>query len=517
MLNYTFKKNKVSSPLYVQLYEFVRTDIMSGRLPADTLLPSKRALSQQLGISVLTVENAYGQLMSEGYIYSRPRRGFFVSDMNPGGYRLNAWQRDAAVSKHAPLPDDVLTRDMAACMTLTDPVFSGEQTTLQEKASTGGKRPGREIIADFSSNSASPDSFPFSVWARLTRQVLSGEQTTLMTNSPSMGLPQLRAAIAAYLRDFRGIDVSPESIVIGAGTEVLHLLLIQLIGAEKVYATENPGYRKLSRLYETYPVKSRRIPIDGSGIIVDELRRHGVDVIHTTPSHHFPTGITMPIGRRLELLGWAGESNMRYIIEDDYDSELRLSGRPIPSLSSIDKSRRVIYMNTFTKTLASTIRISYMVLPPELLERYRERMTFYSCTVSTFEQLTLARFIEGGFYEKHINRMRTAARKKRDLLLKEISSSPLSQISEIHEENAGMHFIIHISAARPDFLQQLAERGVILQPLSWFGEGDSGSYLINYSSVSEATIPEAIHIIAKCASMQHSRTARGSCAPDARR
>jgi len=495
MLNYTFNKETTSAPLYVQLYDFIRSDIMSGKLITDTHLPSKRSLSQQLGISVLTIENAYGQLMSEGYIYSLPRRGYFVSDMNIDEYDAESFDR---LSANIDATSCNTSTALSGSSCYTQAVYTQDSDyAVSEHIYSGNNS--REIIADFSSNSASTDSFPFSTWAKLTRQILSSEQPLLMTNSPSMGLWELRQAISGYLRDFRGIAVSPDSIVIGAGTEVLHLLLIQLIGADKVYATENPGYRKLSRLYETYPVKCRRISIDECGILVDELRQHGADVVHTTPSHHFPTGITMPIGRRLELLGWADESDTRYIIEDDYDSELRLSGRPIPSLYSIDKSRRVIYMNTFTKTLASTIRISYMVLPPELMEIYNRKVSFYSCTVSTFEQLTLAHFIADGYYEKHINRMRTAARKKRDLLLSEISSSSLSRISEIHEENAGMHFIINISGTSPDFTERLVGKGVILRPLSYFGDGDRGSYLINYSSVPEANISEAVHIISDTA------------------
>ena len=225
-----------------------------------------------------------------------------------------------------------------------------------------------------------------------------------------------------------------------------------------------------------------------------------VNIIHTTPSHHFPTGITMPIKRRYDLLNWAVNSN-GYIIEDDYDSEFRLSGRPIPSLMSIDTNERVIYMNTFTKSLASTIRISYMILPNHLMDLYNERLSFYSCPVSNFEQLTLAKFMSDDFYEKHINRMRTASRKKRNMLIKAIKNGPLGRISEIGEEQSGLHFILTVQSkkTKDEIIEECKKRDIniisikLSEPLMYHSNDFTIHFMINYSSIPLDRIDEAVN------------------------
>ena len=221
------------------------------------------------------------------------------------------------------------------------------------------------------------------------REIISEYETALLTNPPCGGIFSLRQAIAQHLKDFRGLDVSPEQIIIGAGTEYLYGLLIQLLGYDKVYGIENPGYLKIHKIYQSNGVKSVPIELDKHGMDMNSLSQSGADIIHLSPSHHFPTGIVTPISRRYELLGWASKKDSRYIIEDDYDSEFRLNGKPIPTLKSVDVMNKVIYMNTFTKSLASTIRISYMVLPTHLANHFYQEMNFYSCTVSNFEQYTL--------------------------------------------------------------------------------------------------------------------------------
>lgn len=246
------------------------------------------------------------------------------------------------------------------------------------------------------------------------------------------------------------MQVEPEQIIIGAGTEYLHGLLIQLLGNHRIYGVENPGYHKIARIYENMKVEYAKISLDKDGISVRELEEKCVDVIHTSPSHHFPTGIVMPVSRRYELLGWAAKSPDHYIIEDDYDSELRLTGKPFPTLQSIDVSDRVIYMNTFTKTLASTVRISYMVLPPTLTEIFYQKLSFYSCTVSNFEQYTLAKFMENGSFEKHINRLRNYYQTKRDAILQVFQKEPLGKYVIIREEGAGVHFLMQIHTEKSE-------------------------------------------------------------------
>ena len=369
------------TPLYEYLYRCIRDDIHRGVLSAGEKLPSRRSLAAHLGISVITVDNAYAQLLSEGYIQAEARRGYFVS----------------AALRTVPAS--------------TQPV-PAERTPQPAE---------RVWLADFVSNETRAEQFPFALWSRLIRELLSAEQETLLKNPPPGGRLDLRQAIAAHLLSFRGLRVDPEQIIIGAGTEYLYGLLVQLLGMDRVYAVEEPGYRKAASVYMSHGARCVPIPMDAAGLRAELLPASGASVAHVSPSHHFPTGRVMSAGRRAELLDWAAAGD-RYIIEDDYDSEFRLVGLPIPALQSIDRAGRVIYMNTFTKTLASTIRISYMVLPEALLRQYRAKLSFYACTVSSIEQATLAAFISRGFFEKHLNRTRSSCRRKRDRLLAGIQS-----------------------------------------------------------------------------------------------
>ena len=264
---------------------------------------------------------------------------------------------------------------------------------------------------------------------------------------------------------------------------------------------EEPGYSKLVKIYESHRVPCRRVLMDHAGISVESLRQQQVQVAHVTPSHHYPTGLTMPISRRYELLAWANEQEGRYILEDDYDSEFRLTGQPIPPLQRIDMQGRVIYLNTFTKTLASTVRISYMVLPEALAEEYAQRFSFYSCTVSNFEQYTLAHFIQRGYFEKHINRMRNDYRNRRDLLLSCIRESKLAGYASIAEEDAGLHFLLELHTELSDELlcQRAEASGVRLHPLSVFYQRPepmaNHQFVLNYSSLSEDAIRRSVQVL----------------------
>lgn len=316
---------------------------------------------------------------------------------------------------------------------------------------------------------------------------------------------ELRRAISNHLKEFRNMEVSAEQIIIGAGTEYLYGLLIQLLGRDKIYAVENPGYHKVAQIYESNGVKHCFIPVNQEGMDVGKLEESGSHVAHISPAHHFPTGVVTPIGKRYELLGWATRDDGRYIIEDDYDSEFRLTGKPIPTLQGIDRSERVIYMNTFTKTLASTIRISYMALPGHLLEEFEKRLSFYSCTVSNFEQYALARFIEGGYFEKHINRMRTYYRSIRDELLAGIRKSPLVFCCRIMEEDAGLHFLLHIDTRLSDeeLLRRAEQSGIRLSSLAEYyckpaADIPVHTFVINYSGLSPEKIPKVVKMLMKC-------------------
>ena len=463
-------------PLYVFLYDKLREDITAGRLRSGEKLPSKRAFARQNAVSTITVENAYAQLLAEGYLYALPRRGYFVSDLG------NLQKPEGALK----------------------PARVSERPARQPAQ--------REWFADFASNQTAPESFPFDTWARISRRVLSERKSELLTNPPAEGVWELRSAIADYLAQFRSLDILPEQVMIGAGTEYLYGLLIQLLGFDKVYASENPGYQKVARIFDAYHVRNLKIPMDAGGLSASYLARTDADVVHVTPSHHFPTGITMPVSRRIEMLNWTKNGGDRYIIEDDYDSEFRMRGRPLPPLCKMEQGGRVIYMNTFTKSLASTIRVSYMILPQPLMNTCRQKLPFYSCTVSTFEQYTLAAFLAEGYFEKHINRMRNVSRKRRDCLLKALGDSELAGRITISEENAGLHFLMNLSLEIPTkvFMERLSECGIRMISLASFmddqmpgpenfghlGDGNpEHTFVMNYSSVPQERIAEAVNRI----------------------
>ena len=308
-------------------------------------------------------------------------------------------------------------------------------------------------------------------------------------------------AIAGYLRQFRAMQVDPEQIIIGAGTELLYNLLIQLLGRDKCYAVEEPGYSKITAIYESNQVRIQRIGIDNAGLSVPELRRGDAQVVHISPTHHYPTGAVMPIGRRRELLRWAAEQPERYILEDDYDSEFRFVGRPIPTLYSTDENQCVVYLNTFSKTIAPSIRISYMILPPRLLERYRRNLGFYACTVPALEQHVLARFISGGHYERHLARMRKEYRERRGAVLEAFRLSPLSQRVTFSEEGAGLHFLLTLDTARSDDeLRRLTSAaGLRLSFLSEYADRPDSvpahTLVVNYAGLSQSHLPEAVHLL----------------------
>ncbi|MBP3632779.1 MAG: PLP-dependent aminotransferase family protein, partial [Oscillospiraceae bacterium] len=313
----------------------------------------------------------------------------------------------------------------------------------------------------------------------------------------------LRRAIADHLRQFRGMAVGAEQIIVGAGTEVLYSLLVQLLGREATYGVEDPGYGKIARIYRACGASVAAVPLDGDGLSVQELRRSGADVVHISPSHHYPTGRVMPITRRQELLRWAQEKPERIILEDDYDSEFRFVGRPIPTLFSVDDSGQVVYLNTFSKTIAPSIRISFMVLPRRLLADFRQKLGFYACTVSAFEQYTLAQFLSGGWYEKHLSRMRKHYRQKRDAVIAALRQSPLSPHAAIAEEDAGLHFLLRLDGAPPDDVLRRAaeERGIRLAMLSDYyqspREAPQHVLVVNYTGIDTEKLPTALARLAE--------------------
>ena len=445
MLTYELKKAP-GVPLYEALYRCIREDILSGALRPGEKLPSKRSLAEHLEVSKITVETAYSQLLSEGYICSREKVGYFVE----------------AVERSAPvrLPPR------------QTPEESPEEPLLDL---TGG----------------GTEQFPFSVWMKLQREVMLDYGEKLLLPMPNTGVAELRRAIAEHLAAFRGLHVNPENILIGAGTDFLYNLLIQLLGRDKPYAVEEPGYGKIRRIYAAGGVRAISAPMDENGVRPDGLENAGV--LHISPSHHFPTGLVTPMSRRLELLAWARERD-GYIIEDDYDSEFRFNAHPMSAMQALDRSGRVIYMNTFSKTLAPSIRISYLVLPDGLMAEFQRRLGFYSCTVPSFEQYTLARFLSRGHFEKHINRMRKFYRARRNRVVQLLKTGPYADRIEILELDAGLHFLVRVDTALPDALltEKLREAGIRVRTLSSYYHDDvhrdSRCLVVNYSALREESL-----------------------------
>ena len=486
MLTLNLEPNK-PQPIYMQIYQYIKNEILLHHLTPGTKLPSKRSLATQLGISTITVEGAYGQLVSEGYIYARLKSGYFVSPVENYRQSMNFFDQQQ-INNNNPQKKNTSSDWEGSII----PQDSKKNSEMNDSTTV----PALHRV-DLSSNSLLAENFPFSTWSRLLRHTISEKQQLLLTQSPTAGVAPLRQAIANHLHHFRGMDISPEQIVIGAGTEYLYELLIKLIGRDKIYCVEDPGYQKLRRIYRDNGACCIALPIDQQGMSVTALNTVSCDVIHISPSHHFPTGIITPISRRYELLGWVA-AGPRYIIEDDYDTEFRLVGRPIPSLFSIDMSNKVIYMNTFSKSLASTIRISYMVLPKPLMEEFNSKLNYLSCTVSTFEQYTLAEFINQGYFERHINRMRNNYKKLRQQLLKALTSHPDHERIKILQQSSGLYFLLQIdtSLSDRDLQARLRQKGLMLQPLQHYYQNRQAApehtFVVNYSSIASTDIHQIV-------------------------
>ena len=445
--------NRGNRSLYEHLYRCIREDILCGTLQPGEKLPSRRALAEHLRLSVITVEGAYRQLEAEGYLFSRPRRGFFVAEV----------ETLPAAAKAAVLPP--------------------EKT--------------REWRLDLKTNRLDAARFPLAVWTRLTRQCLS--DGTFLSPCPHQGLLELRQAIAADLTAYRGMAVSPEQIVVGAGAEYLYLLLSQLLGRETAIAVEDPGYPKIHQVYTAAGARVIPVALDGEGMDMEELRRSGAKAAHLSPAHQYPTGLVTPISRRQALLRWAEETG-GILIEDDYDSEFRFTGRPIPTLQSIDTGGRVIYMNTFSQTISPSMRVGFMVLPYRLLERYRRGLDFYACTVPVLDQQVLARFLSGGYYEQHLSRMRKEYRQRREMVLSAFGQSSFARHVRITDQGAGLHFLMYLETEKSgeELRRKAEELGVRLSFLSEYAEKarvPRHALVVNYAGLEPERLGQAVELL----------------------
>ena len=371
MLTYPMNQRDEKTKYYY-LYSAMKEDILSGVLKKNEKLPSKRALAEHLGISLITVETAYQMLKDEGYIESRERSGYYVTELKLLGKRSDISQR-----KQLELLDAV------------------KQDEMPEKGM-----------------------FPESVYFKMVRTVLNDYRSALLKKSPNEGCAILRNAIAKYLLRYRGIFAQPEQIIIGSGAEHLYSTVVRMFGNDKIYGLENPSYQQIRMVYEGMGAHCEMLQMGKEGILSTELEQTQADILHVTPFHSYPSGVTATVRKRQEYLEWAkagcnqkdedpnGHKFNRLIIEDDFDSEFFMPGKPIDTLYMLDDSQSVIYINTFSKSLSPSIRIGYMILPEKYLEVYREKMGDFSCTVPVLDQYVLAEFIDKGHFEQHLNRVR---------------------------------------------------------------------------------------------------------------
>lgn len=447
-------------PLYHQLYTYIKEEIQSGRLAKNTRLPSKRKLSQYLKISQNTIQTAYEQLIEEGYVVSEERRGFFICDI--------------VHMKHLQLPPEYDER-------------KSKQQSLP-------------IKYDFSYHGVDMSTFPYAVWRKLMKEIINEYDPELLTLGDSLGFYSLRAAIAGYLHQSRGVNCTEDQIIISSGTEILFQSLIQLFDEDSIYGIENPGYEKLNQLFTSNRARFKAIPLDKNGMLPEEIKKSNVNIICITPAHQFPTGEIMPINRRIQLLNWANEANNRYLIEDDYDSEFKYSGKPIPALQGISANGKVIYMGSLSKSLSPTIRVSYMVLPPKLMKKYREKLSYLICPVPLMEQKVLCRFIADGYFERHLNKMRNVYKKKRETLVKAIQN--INCNIEILGADAGLHLLVRIPnhMTEDELISSALKKGVKVYGISKYYYDISypcipPTIIIGYAVLTESEIEKAVQLL----------------------
>ncbi len=448
-------------PIYHQLYSHIKKEIQSGRILYDTKLPSKRKLSVYLNISQNTIQSAYDQLIEEGYITSIEKRGFFVCKI-----------------------------DFLQHLKVNPVLSEGEHPD-------SGK-----IQFDFSYHGIDIPSFPFTIWRRLMKETMNEYDNELLMPGDSLGYMRLRSAIAAYLHQSRGVNCTSNQIIISSGTEMLFQTLIQLFDKQSIYGIENPGYEKLNQLFLGNRADYRAIRIDRSGMQLTEIMRSNANILCITPAHQFPSGQIMPISRRMELLNWANEAENRYLIEDDYDSEFKYSGRPIPALQGLDHNEKVIYMGSLSKSISPTLRVSYMVLPLHLMRKYNEMLSYILCPVPMLEQKVLCSFIENGNFEKHLNKMRTIYKKKRDILVKSIHELDVG--IEILGAEAGLHLLVRVpnGMSEEELISSASDMGIQTYGISKYYldktyQEVAPTLLLGFATIPEESITVAVSLLKK--------------------
>lgn len=443
-------------PLYQQLYDSLVEQIRKGTLRTGDRLPGKRSLASQLAVAVNTVDTAYQMLVAEGYLEVRAKSGFFVLEYT-----------------------GILPRTAESA----------------GKARREESPPESAARFDLSTGAVDTALFPFRTWGRIQKELLyHGE--ALLCHGHRQGDWELRRELAEYLRAYRGVTCDPEQIVVGAGVEYLLGLLAQLLRG-RTAAVENPGYDRPGTILGNNGIPCRCVDIDGSGLDPRALEESGADLCYVTPSHHFPTGVTMPAGRRAQLLRWASGKAGRYILEDDYDAEFRFDMRPLPSLQGMaGPEGRVVYLCTFSKSLAPSIRIACMVLPWELLEEYRRAFGSYSSTVSRFEQQTLRLFLENGHFTRHLARMRSAYKTRMERLAGALEAAFGQEKIRLSGRHTGLHLLLALPGGPGEgrMIEAAMEEGVKIKGLSEYymerrDRCAPNSVILGYASLRDEEIP----------------------------
>lgn len=458
----TIDKNKDANFLYHQLYERLKEIILEGQLKANEKLPSKRTLAEQLDISINSVTNAYEQLLAEGYIYTIERKGYFVETITKFIENNNLSQNN--------LPSDL-------------------KETFTEKN-------GWLSLSHMTSDSST---FPFKKWLKCEQTAIESYQNNLSDMMHPQGPYILRKTICQMIGFTRGVVCEPEQIVISAGTQLLvqQLMVMQTYGT--VFAMENPGYARIHNLVRRMKFEVLPISLDEQGINMEEIKASRANFVYVTPSHQFPTGRIMPISRRIELLNWAAQGDDKYIIEDDYDSEFKYETGSIPSLQSLDRNHRVIYMGTFSKTMLPGLRISYMVLPPELLREYRRVHADSMQSGNSTMLYSLHYFIKSGEYAKHVKMMNHKYESKRKILIKELTNRFQDRI-RIADIPAGLHFLAHFQTEKSyqEIEERVAKQKLEIYTLRRFmlkkdvDESNQKDLVIGFANLKEENIPEAV-------------------------
>jgi GntR family transcriptional regulator / MocR family aminotransferase len=461
--------NESNVPIYMQIYEQIKEKIITGQIPGGSKLPSIRTFSVTLNVSRNTVESAYLQLSTEGYIESKPGSGFISLKLDSMEFLKSA--SDSLVNIKE--PGEIVHR-----------VNSDKHYKY-----------------NFRDRSISAHDFPLHIWKKLSNKCLSSisDENFTSYNSKS-GERGLQIELMKYLNKSRGVSCSPEQIIISSGMEYTLSLLCQLFRKDlDQIAFEDPGYIVASDIFSNNGYNVAPISLEEDGINLEELYNSSAKIVYVTPSHQFPTGAVMPIKKRLKLLDWA-KRKQGIIIEDDYDSEFRYDSRPIPSLQSIDSIGCVIYIGTFSKSLSPSLRINYMVLPKSLLERYDRLFNKYRVSVSFIQQKILQQFMHQGYWDRHLRKIHLTAIRKHDLLIRLILEHMGDKVI-IHGENAGLHILLEFNNGlnEKELIERAKKNGVLVSPVSIFwsrpDKYSNNMILLGFGGMPEGEIVEGVHAL----------------------